>query len=63
VDTKIEGVQMMSDCLYPRRRTLPGCPQPLTSQIKLKIRRRAVARLARLHMLAIDYDAADCLQQ
>jgi hypothetical protein len=51
VDTVIEGVQMMSDCLFPRPFILPGCPEPLTTQLKVKVKRRAVAHLARVRML------------
>jgi hypothetical protein len=51
VDTRIEGVQMMSDCLSALASPAPGCPEELPSYIYVKMKRRAAADMARLCML------------
>jgi hypothetical protein len=56
VDTRIEGVQTMSDCLF-RWSDLPGCPEPLTGFLKDLYNRRAAFAQACYHMChAINLD-------
>jgi hypothetical protein len=43
VDTRIEGVQTMSDCVYFASKDLPGCPEPLSTQLRVKMNRQAAA--------------------
>jgi hypothetical protein len=49
VDTWIEEMQTMSDCLNRWTDNLPGCPEPLSGMLKRLYDRRSAINQARLH--------------
>jgi hypothetical protein len=50
VDTRIEEMQVMSDCLFRFKDNLPGCPEPLSGMLKQLYNRKLAINQARLHI-------------